>query len=732
MKSLSVKLKNCYGIASLDHTFKFEKSRANLVYAPNGVMKTSFAKTFRKISQGEEPKEEIYNRVSSYKIAIDSVNLENEEILVVEPFDPSYESQNISALLVNAEKKKKYDAIFKNISKAKTKVISDLSKLSKIKKVDVENQLLADLGCLNIFEAIQLLNDSDYGAAEYAKVSYQRIFDPKVVALLNEPSVKENIGTYTTRYNELIQKSLLFKKGVFNPAKASTVLKTLKKEKFFEAEHKVLLNGKEEHISNYDVFEEVIEREKNSILNDEALQEISKKIVEGVVSIKSFQDVLEEFPEISAELKNLDELKKILWLSYFQQNKDQFIKLLALYKESKAELADIENEAQLEGTLWHEAYSIFEERFHVPFTMCIENHTNAILGTTAPNIVFSFEDENGEKRSFDRGRLDTLDCLSVGERRAMYLLYIIFEFKARLAKKQRTVIVVDDIADSFDYKNKYAIIEYLRELAEEDTFRLIVLTHNFDFYRTFQSRVLGNAKWNNSFVAQKDERGIQLLRGGDKNVRDPFSQWKKECVSNAEMLVSMIPFVRNLVEFKDGDSCDDYAELTAMLHIKPATRKLKLSDLERLIGNVVKGVTLCDCFHHETLVIDHIYQTADDLCKESQDNAICLAEKVALSVALRLKAEEFMWSKVVNKQPFDSYQTGKLFDRLVKEQIPQSNDFHETKKVLSKVVLMTPENIHINSFMYEPLVDMSSHHLVSLYQEVKTLLPTTKSIPMTP
>jgi hypothetical protein len=34
---------------------------------------------------------------------------------------------------------------------------------------------------------------------------------------------------------------------------------------------------------------------------------------------------------------------------------------------------------------------------------------------------------------------------------------------------------------------------------------------------------------------------------------------------------------------------------------------------------------------------------------------------------------------------------------------------------------MTPENIHMNSFMYEPLMDMSNHHLISLYKTIKNL-----------
>ena len=33
--------------------------------------------------------------------------------------------------------------------------------------------------------------------------------------------------------------------------------------------------------------------------------------------------------------------------------------------------------------------------------------------------------------------------------------------------------------------------------------------------------------------------------------------------------------------------------------------------------------------------------------------------------------------------------------------------------------MMTPENIHLNSFMFEPILDMSLHHLVTLYEEIK-------------
>ena len=48
-------------------------------------------------------------------------------------------------------------------------------------------------------------------------------------------------------------------------------------------------------------------------------------------------------------------------------------------------------------------------------------------------------------------------------------------------------------------------------------------------------------------------------------------------------------------------------------------------------------------------------------------------------------------------------------------------DQHAIIKLLDQVNLMTPENIHLNSFMYEPILDMSNHHLKSLYTQIRDL-----------
>lgn len=242
MEKLSIKLKNCFGISDFNETFSFEKSNAHLIYAPNGVMKTSLAKTFDCLSvDGGKPKEVLYNLEPEWSIKIDDQEILPDEILVVKPFDAEFDSDNLSTLLVNSEQKATYDSIYKEILSARNQLSKGLNKLSKVSQDKVEQQLIDDFEVDNIFEAIEAVQNFDQGNSELSKIPYSKIFDPKVIELLNDESIRDNIDEYSTRYNELVDKSPLFSRGKFNPINAASVSKSLKKEKFFNAEHKLLM-----------------------------------------------------------------------------------------------------------------------------------------------------------------------------------------------------------------------------------------------------------------------------------------------------------------------------------------------------------------------------------------------------------------------------------------------------------------------------------------------------------
>lgn len=153
------------------------------------------------------------------------------------------------------------------------------------------------------------------------------------------------------------------------------------------------------------------------------------------------------------------------------------------------------------------AIEIYDKRFSVPYKMEIANLKGAIIGESIPKIEFSFTDGDQTVR-MTRDKLDELNTLSQGEKRALYLLNIIFEVEEIKQAHEETLFIVDDIADSFDYKNKYAIVEYLYEIAQDDKYSMIILSHNFDFYRTISSRLGLHRK--NRLCAGSDQNGVVL------------------------------------------------------------------------------------------------------------------------------------------------------------------------------------------------------------------------------
>ncbi len=186
------------------------------------------------------------------------------------------------------------------------------------------------------------------------------------------------------------------------------------------------------------------------------------------------------------------------------------------------------------------------------------------------------------------------------------------------------------------------------------------------------------------------------------------------------MLVASIPFIRNLIEFKEGHS-DNYNILNSLLHIKENSHLIVIKQILVPFSETLKDIDF-KSYGSEVLVLDLIFKEAEEISGVSEpEDSINLENKIILSMGIRLKAEEFMWSKVTNREEFTENQTGKLFQRY-KDEFRENGLEKENIEIMEAVNIMTPENIHLNSFMYEPILDMSDQHLRSLYQKVKGLI----------
>jgi len=350
----------------------------------------------------------------------------------------------------------------------------------------------------------------------------------------------------------------------------------------------------------------------------------------------------------------------------------------------------------------------------VPFTLEAQNRTAVMLGDeTVITLGFTYHDGT-DKKSISKGSL--LEVLSTGEKKALYVLNIMFEVETRIKENRETLIIVDDIADSFDYQNKYAIIEYLKDIGQNPLFKLVIMTHNFDFFRTLESRFVN---YNNCFMATKSSTGITL--GKASGIRNIFvNDLKKGFFIDAKKKIASIPFIRNLVEYTGGEDDPKFLKLTSMLHCRTDSAALTETDLDQIYndvflpkkkagknGKAINGKPIMDLIHE---------QASSCLAAPAGAN---FEHKIVLAIATRLAAETFMLKKI-NDPAFAAAITAKQTQVLTKK-FRELFGGDPAVETLDRVVLMTPENIHLNSFMYEPIVDMSDEHLRKLYNDVCAL-----------
>ena len=679
------------------------------------------AKTFQDISEGKESTDLVFPDRDTKRLITDEKGafLDPASILVVQPYDEDLGStEKTSTLLVNARLRKKYEKLNSSVEDAKKRFLDAMKQQSGSRK-DLEKEISLTFthsedrfapAVLRIYD--EVMSETSF---PFAGILYDVVFDDRVLEFLNTEGAKDTIEDYIKRYNELIDRSTYFERGVFTYYNASVIAKALAANGFFKANHTVSLNGEDLiEIKSSEQLERLIQKEKEEISSDPELREVFEgleKLLTKNAGMRGFQKYISENEEILPALANISEFKDNVWKSYFGTNKELLKELVEEIRGAAKQKRKIEEAAGRERTAWEEVIEIFNTRFFVPFELVVKNKIPVTLGKERIlKLGFTFKD--GEERK-DLERENLLEVLSTGEKKAFYILNILFEIQIRITSGQKTIMIIDDIADSFDYRNKYAIIQYLKDISENKNFLQLILTHNFDFFRTVQSRFVN---YGSCFLAKRNEDGIKIEPAtGIKNVF--VKDWKENFASDPRKRIASIPFMRNLVEYTIGDNTKEFEKLTSLLHIKTETSNLTETDLFEIYRSLFNS-KIKPANGGTGKILDLIFQEAD-ACLVA-DGGINLENKIVLSIASRLKAEQYMITQI-NEPDFvaeiHESQTTNLLSKF-KEKYPDDSDAISS---IDKVVLMTPENIHLNSFMYEPIMDLSDEHLRKVYEEVREL-----------
>jgi hypothetical protein len=780
MKKITIEIKGCYGIKKLSKAeFDFNEYKAYIIYAPNGSMKTSFAKTMYDYSEGKKSYDNISDIEGTCMITSDKHAVNPNEVFVVRSYDDKYTyREDVATLLISPSLRKQYAEIKNKIDLIKKEVVEFLRKKSSLKKEEVELEMLKvfnEKNFIDIWPALEYKLNSDL-KNNFAELQYSLIFNERVLEPLKNEEFQIKLEKYLQIYDTLINQSTILKKtdkNIFDHNNVKNILKNLKDNGFFSEETNNNSNpirslriwtGKEyEYFATAKELEERIEAEIKHIESNQeyrkAFDEINDKL-ERPADVKKFGDFLRTNKSILTELRvgNLDLFRKEIWISYFHEKKDLFLSLINTIKESDKQIKEIQEKAKSPEVLqtWRHIIEEYNRNFLIldkKLEVIEDDFTDIVLGLKTFQAKLGYRDGKNYKsfnsdKQAENGVHLINDILSQGEKRVLYLLDVMFDIKVREKVKNesgtdiKTLFIIDDIADSFDYQNKYAIIEYLKRIAYEDKFYQIILTHNYDFFRAIKRKLCDNKTIKcEALIATRFDWGVSL-NICDKKLDDPFSQWRD--IGTAKHLICLIPFVRNIATYT-GNNKYVYDKLTSLLHMKnerpllnddgtlkctiKATKDITIQELINIMKDEVKITehTLINSgkINVQDKVFDLIKQEAEK-CSNNADEKFGIEEKIVLSIAIRLLAEDFMINEILkNDKTFNisticSNQAVQLFTKY-KAVCKDNIRFNEAKKVLEKVDLITPENIHLNSFMYEPILDMSSSQLKLLYKECRNL-----------
>jgi len=136
MVALKFDLENCYGIRKLHHEVRLDGKGCAAIYAPNGSMKTSLAKSLQDLSKGVDSVDQIFpQRATKRCISLNDQDLPSAGVFVIRSYDEMFSNSDKTAmLLVNHDLRIRYEEQMLSIRKAKDALLKALKKTSGAKR----------------------------------------------------------------------------------------------------------------------------------------------------------------------------------------------------------------------------------------------------------------------------------------------------------------------------------------------------------------------------------------------------------------------------------------------------------------------------------------------------------------------------------------------------------------------------------------------------------------------
>ena len=660
MKSIQIEIKNGYGIVDFKHDFKYEDDKNGNychfygLYAQNGTMKSSFAKTLSNYSKGEAVADEIYQVSGSCTVS----GIDPENILSYPSYGGRvYLSDNAAYLVANQEAKDVYTKASKDVIEAFNKLKSKVSEVTKTKDggdeaiiEDYYRRFVTkeEVVSITLPAVITLLKanlpEIKKGKIQFCDVSLNVFNSSNFKKFITKEKYRGLFDRLVKAYDEMRASPTYYREG-FDSSSAHTLIKALEKSKYFNAKHEVVLKDGEDkrtkNINNKEELENYLKTDFDRIIEKypdpgDALKKLIEDFSVGtngearrIIEDKSRRDIL-------LFMGDEDRFYKNMWFGYLSGCIEEIENLLKVNDESKSKIEEALKNADNADTDWQDVIDIFNDRFSsLPYRIDIANKKDAIVeDLISPIFEFKFRNPRNpsmpyRERPDNSGQLSMLGrVLSNGERKALYLLNIIFDVKKKLKDGVDTLLVLDDVVESFDYRNKYTFFEYLQELASQNNHLYIIsLTHNFDFFRLVYEKLYPKNEEQFRLVISDENNNLSAEEMFDPRV---FGNYKKDAATDKSAWVTMIPFARNIVEFQHGKT-QQYKELTRALHTMISN--VTVGDIQQYLQSIISvtGTPFDESLNiHEAIIL-----YAKEVAADTSDG-FSLKDNLVLAIGTRL------------------------------------------------------------------------------------------------
>lgn len=697
------KVENAFGIKSLHLNLENDKKMyQELIYSKNGSFKTSFSNTLYNLSNGTL--ENVFDRLTDEKAILDISILENGK--EIKNFDNRFVVFSREIYEQHSKLLSDYSSELETltIDKKNSEYINELLTEETIEiKLQIDNylkgiglnfEILLDMfsnledGYLD--RIIQLLNTIiNHEAQDISEINIKKIYQ-KAYDIVDQSEFQSKISNYIQVLENKINAQLFDKN--FNENNCLQFINNVDKAKYLSETKSRGLFLKDKVYYDIDEVKKIFEEEIKKISKDPEIIEQSKEITKLMGTVKESEFLKESIQKNPLLVKQLSAGRKNILLSYLKSSSIDYNYWLEVVKKAKKELNNVLKIAQDKQTNFERAIEIYKNRFHPIFDIKIVNKAESMLGIKTPTITFY----HNRYCEIPVSETKLSQILSSGEKTTLNILKFIVEYEN--CKKYHPFIILDDIVETFDYSNRYAFMEYINDLVNLDV-PTIVMTHNFEFYRTVSKRIPKLRK----SVASANSNGVVDIQTNNRINKNMENVLK---CSNIYDFFCAIPYLREIKTIL----LEDTKTLDSCLHYKENTSKLQIKDiLLQFPSNAIKSLKIDE----NDIYMEKLFEIADNL---SGFDDFDIVKKTILSLSCRLLIERKIIANNFNLLTnINTNQTAQLLD-LYGEKL-----FPNVKKYLEAVQLSTPEFIHANAFMYEPLIDINGKYLFELYNQIKKI-----------